>query len=502
MDSEKYLFRRQFILGPNYIEGFEKWNKVSISEKLFLQAHPDLELLKVTFEENTFVLLGYILDPFNPSFSNLEIVNSIATNISKADDIFQYLDAKCGRFVFIVKINNELRIFNDAAGYRQIFYFTDDTKNTWCASQPSIIAEHFGITTDQNIVKDLSRLPLIRNEEGRWYPGKITLYKDIYHLTPNHYLDLNSIEVKRYWPVKILKPVPIEEVVEYSSKILQGAFEGASKRYNLALTVTAGYDTRVLLSACNMVKEKIHFLTHTHSKLDENGADIQIPQKLLKKFGLKHHVAHHSNKVDDDFQIMFKRNVTGAKHSAEGNAYAFLKHFQNIGTEMVVAAGEGGGLGKSFYRLPSFFEVNEKALATLASMRGSQTAERAFGGWLESAKKAVDYGINILDLLYWEMRLGNWSTLAISSYDIVFESFLPFNCRTLMEYSISVDKKYRLPPNYTHVYLIDHMWPELLKLPINPPFNKREKIMKKMRSNEFYGTLRSLKFMYHYLLGS
>jgi hypothetical protein len=501
MDNEKYLFRRQFVLGPNYIKSFPKWNKVSINNKLFLSAHPDLEVLKVTFEEKIIVLLGYILDPFNPSFNNQEIINTIAEKISAADDIFQYLDSKCGRFVFIVKINNELRIFNDAAGYRQIFYHTDDTNNIWCASQPSIIAEEFGLSIDQDIANDLSQLPLIKSD-GRWFPGNITLYKDIYHLTPNHYLDLNRGEVKRYWPVKSLELISVENAAEYSSKILQGAFESASKRYNLALTVTSGYDTRALLAACKMFKEKINYLTHTHGNLDENGPDVQIPRKLLGRFGLKHHIAHHSDKVDDDFQNIFKRNVTGAKDLHNKNAYAFLKYFESIGTEMVVAQGEAGGLGKRFYRLPPYFKVNEKTLATVVGMRGSYTAERAIGEWLTSANKAVALGINILDLLYWEMRLGNWSALAVSSYDIVFESFIPFNCRKLMECLISVDTKYRLTGKSIHLCMIDHMWPELLEFPLNPPADKKEEIMEKIRGKAFYGKLRFLKFMYHYLVGS
>ena len=502
MDNDKYLFRRQFILGPEFINSFSKWNKISINNELFIKAHPDLEVLKVTFEEKTIVLLGYILDPFNPSFNNQEIVNTIAEKISVADDIFQYIDSMCGRFVFIVAINDELRIFNDAAGYRQIFYYTDDKNNIWCASQPSIIAEEFGLLTDPGIAEDLSQLSLIKSEIGRWYPGNITLYKDIYHLTPNHYLDLNRGEVKRYWPEKSLEPISIEKAAEYSSKILQGVVESALKRNKLALTVTAGYDTRALLAACNMFKENIHYLTHTHSNLNEHGADIQIPRKLLERFGLKHHIAYHSDKVDNDFQIIFKRNVTGAKDVHNSNAYAFLKYFQSIGMEMVVAQGEGGGLGKRFYRLPRFFKVNEKTLATAVGMRGSRTAERAIGEWLESANKGVAYGINILDLLYWEMRLGNWSTLAVSSYDIVFESLLPFNCRKLLECFISVDIKYRLTKKNTHLCIIANLWPELLEFPINPTNNKREEIMEKIRNKEFYGKLRFLRFFYHYLLGS
>lgn len=500
MISEKYLFRRQFILGPKFIRSFQKWKKISINKKLFLTIHPDLEVLKVTFKENIIVLLGYILDPYNPSFDNLKIINNIIEKISDADDIFQLIDSKCGRFIFIVKIKDELRIFNDAAGYRQIFYYRDDTDNLWCASQPSIIAEEFRIRTDPNIVEDFSRLPLFNNPVTYWYPGNITLYKDIFHLTPNHYLNLNSGEIKRYWPIKSLKPISIDKAVDRSSKILQGTFESACKRFNLALTVTAGYDCRVLLSACKMVKENIHFITHTHNNLDEDGVDIKIPKEMLRRVGLKHNIARHSNKVDEDFQILFKRNVTGSKESTERNAYAFLRYFQNLGIELTVAAGEVGGLGKSFYYLPSFFKVNGRALAALTGMKGSRTAEKAFGEWLESAHKAVCYGTNILDLLYWEMRLGNWSTLAISSYDIVFESLLPFNCRLLMEYLICVDKKYRLPPNYTHVHLIYRMWPELLEVLINPSFEKMENIMEKLRGKQLYQKLRFVKFLYHYLL--
>lgn len=502
MDDEKYLFRRQFILGSHYIKSFPKWNKVSINDEFFLSIHPDLDVLKITFKENTIVLLGYILDPFNPSFSNEDIINSIAEEISVADDIFQYIYSLCGRFVFIVKIADETRIFNDAAGYRQIFYYTDDKKNVWCASQPSIMAEEFGLETDPSIEEDLSKLPLIRDEAARWYPGNITLYKGIYHLTPNHYLNLKNVEVKRYWPVKSLKTISVEKAAECSARILQGAFESASRRYDLALAVTAGYDTRALLAACKIFKEKIHYLTHTHSNLDENGPDIQVPRKLLERYGLKHHIVYHSNNVADDFQKIFKKNVTGAKELHNKNAFAFYKYFETIGKEMVVAQGEAGGLGKRFYRLPPFYEINEKSLATVVGMRGSRIAELAIKEWLNSANKAVALGINILDLLYWELRLGNWSTLAISSYDIVFEGFIPFNCRKLMECLISVDAKYRLTGKRIHLSLIKQMWAELLEFPLNPFANNKEEIMGKIRDKEFYSKLRFLKFTYHYLRGS
>jgi len=316
-------------------------------------------------------------------------------------------------------------------------------------------------------------------------------------------LNLKTGEVKRYWPIRNCFPISIEKAVEDSSRILEGAFESASRRYDLALTVTAGYDTRVLLAACNKVRESIHYVTHTHANLDENGSDIRIPKKVLESFGLKHNIAYHFGDVDDDFRAIFRKNVTGAKRSTETNAYAFWKYFERLGKEMVVAEGEGGGLGKSFYRnrVPSYFKLNRRAVATLVQMRGSEKAEISLGEWLDSAKGAAEYGTNILDLLYWEMRLGNWSTLAISSYDMVFESFLPFNSRRIMECFIGVEEKFRLPPKYTHIYLVERMWPELLELPINPATNWVEAVKEKLRGKKCWAQARCLRFLFEYVVG-
>ena len=46
------------------------------------------------------------------------------------------------------------------------------------------------------------------------------------------------------------------------------------------------------------------------------------------------------------------------------------------------------------------------------------------------------------------------------------------------------------------------MWPELLEFPLNPPANKKEEIMGKIRDLKIYSKLRFLKFTYHYLVGS
>jgi hypothetical protein len=41
-DIRKLLFRRQFILGPFFIESLSDWKRLKIGETIFLTVHPDL----------------------------------------------------------------------------------------------------------------------------------------------------------------------------------------------------------------------------------------------------------------------------------------------------------------------------------------------------------------------------------------------------------------------------------------------------------------------------
>jgi hypothetical protein len=66
--------------------------------------------------------------------------------------------------------------------------------------------------------------------------------------------------------------------------------------------------------------------------------------------------------------------------------------------------------------------------------------------WLSDASKT--YNINILHLFMWENREGNWQAMTQLEWDIVQEVFVPFNCRSLLTIILSLDEKYRMPPEY------------------------------------------------------
>jgi len=147
--KDKYLFRRQYLLAPRPTDSFGNWKLIQVSKDYFLTAHPDLPVTVKHCQNRSLYLLGYIIDPSNPSFDDAQIMQDVINKSKTADDVFANIADKCGRFVIVVKIEDDFRIFSDACGLRQVFYHVDKRNSVWCSSQPHIIAEQLGISLVQ-----------------------------------------------------------------------------------------------------------------------------------------------------------------------------------------------------------------------------------------------------------------------------------------------------------------------------------------------------------------
>jgi hypothetical protein len=95
--------------------------------------------------------------------------------------------------------------------------------------------------------------------------------------------------------------------------------------------------------------------------------------------------------------------------------------------------------------------------------------------WLHEAKKASqERNIDLMKLFLWEVLLGNWGVVGNSESDIAIEEFDPYNSHYLYEILLSVDGA----KGNIFMDMINYMWPELLKFPINP----EDALYEKMRN--------------------
>jgi len=262
-DLQKLLFRRQFILGPRFVEKLFWWKRLHIrGTTICLTIHPDLVAFQKFANGKSITLLGYILDPENPKATDEDILDSLIEKLISLDNVQPFIESTYrfgGRWVLIIDNGIEIYLFNDAVGFRQIFFtekeFTDDT---WCASQTGILAEELKLQYDDDAVKQIHGCR--EKDDGEyWWPNDRTPFREIRHLLPNHYLNLTSNLCVPYWPNEDVPEMTLEESVEKGAKLLKALIESAANRYELANTITAGRDTRLLLAASRDIRHKIYF---------------------------------------------------------------------------------------------------------------------------------------------------------------------------------------------------------------------------------------------------
>src|SRR5690349_1410121 len=121
------LYRRQFILGPWYVEDLLSWTRVRITDTLKVSAHPDLPVCRIASGNTSITLLGYLLDGAHPEADDHAIVTRLMEALSQGgfDAVLAATESLGGRWVLIVDDGAVVRLFTDAMGLRQVCYTND-----------------------------------------------------------------------------------------------------------------------------------------------------------------------------------------------------------------------------------------------------------------------------------------------------------------------------------------------------------------------------------------
>ncbi len=467
VENNRLFGRRQYILGPAFIKELRNWNFLEICDDLFLTYHPDLEVEYIETGSCKYFLIGIILDPFHPELNNAEVLRNLSKSRSY-EEFLKKTEDLGGRWILIYHDAELTNIFHDAAGNRQIFYLCIDGK-TWCASQPHFIAKYLQINRSQDKeVLDFMNSAAYEKSEHAWI-GDGTFYDGIYHLLPNHYLDLKACKAIRYWPHKNfrIENIPMEQAVELSSRMLEGMIKSVSLRYPIILAVTGGWDSRILLAASRNLKDEIYYFIQEFSyNKGKNDNDIKVSQRLLKKLNLELHIEKCEKKIEDkEFDRFFYENVAIIQTEMKKVLhYNFYEKFQG----KIYISGNVSGVVKKKYGI-NRKDITVERMAQYFGRPDDKYTLRKIKEWLlDISGPAQRSNVNILNLFYWEQRMGNWGAMFAADLDVATEVIYPFNCRTLLTTLLSVDEKYRLSYSILYKEMIKSMWKEALSVPINP----------------------------------
>ena len=278
--------RNQFLLGPTYLR-VDSWRHYDLGEHLKLSAHKDLNVHLVKNEDCQLTLIGYVLDWSRPEASDEEILKNLASETSSIDTCVRATHEFGGRWSLIYQDRETSAIFHDAGGLRQICYAFDAEHNRlWCASQAELLSEAAKLTPDLAALSFIEELA--ERTPAYWWPGNRLPFTSAKALLPNHRLDLLDGECQRYWPYSERESLPESEVCRRACNKLSGVMRAASNRSQLAVGLTAGWDSRLLLAAARDITDSLTYFTERSAQMAPDHNDVVIPRKLARRLGLKH----------------------------------------------------------------------------------------------------------------------------------------------------------------------------------------------------------------------
>lgn len=466
--DERLLYRRQFYLGADYLAAFPTWNRREIAGGHRISAHPDLPMAHVEHGSRSITLLGYVLDPDDPSADDVAIIDRLCRELDETSDLPLATSRLGGRWVMIAHDGSETTLFHDAAALRQVYYLEADAPNEprlVCASQPGLIAELHGLTPDPAAL-DYLRSRGDSDWEVYWLPGDRSPYERVKALLPNHHLRLRQRTMARYWPTTEVKPLPYEEGLRESVHLLRGLIDSARRRHPLAVAMTAGWDSRLMLALSKEAAADLYCFTLLYPSTSHASRDVYVPAKLLKKLGIEHHLLRYPESVDEAFKAIARRSSSSVHPPYCLDTQALRDHYP---AERLCVTGDVAEVVKVHYRIPGRGRARPTAaqLAAVAKIDAHPFALAAFESWLAGAPRYEH--VDLLDLFCWEQMAGRWHGQIRAEYDIVQESFAPLDCRSLLVTMLAIDERERSGPTFRFFRdLIAALWKDVLRVPINP----------------------------------
>jgi hypothetical protein len=420
-------------------------------------------------------LLGYILDPGRPERTSEAVLAAILDRLTGGADPFSPTFGLGGRWILILSDGTSTTIFTDPCGLRQLFYSDSSLSESWCASQPFHIARALGLPIDLQVKVKFLHSAYVARDPEYWFPGDASPYLGVRRLLPNHALDLATRVCRRFWPSQPIAPIELEEAVVLTGRLLTGQIEAANQRFPLALPITAGYDSRTVMAATQSIAQNVYYYTALFPYLSRSHPDIRVPNKLLAACKLEHHVIECPSEMSSEFRAVYAGN-SDPYHPRVGAIAEGL--FNSFPADKVSVSTHGSEIvrGAFYYEADRYpRQVTPETLARDVNMLDdgcpNPFAVEQFDQWLQCARTIErDYGVLILELFFWEQRVGSWAAAGQAEWDIVHERLSPFSCRNLLAMGLGLGVKERdMPECRLHTGIMAELWPELLAFPLNPP---------------------------------
>ncbi len=425
------------------LDDLNDWNKYATSE-YYIYTHPETKLRIKQHPTSTTIIIGDIF-----STHKEKSVEECLDHTTK-DNNWNYLDYLSGRFSIINIKKEGSFILNDPFGSRTIFY---SLKKCVLSSHAALVAKVTNEEKDPLALKFISS-PEYKERGTTYLPGDSTIYKNIKGLAPNNLLKLKEQKTERYWPRDFNSPKKVDDFLDEADEYFLhfSAFLN-DNGYKPVLGLTAGVDSRAVIAGLMNKDTKCHLITWT--RLPEN--EKPIVEEMIKYLGCKHQYINTKTKLKDKDDIDIAKISSSnsgfyrGPSSLTGQMYRDMKDPDHI-----FIRGLGGEICRGFYNRHNS-KLSEKTLPeSLSKLYLTKKIKNpskdfyefvlnSFDGFVKRANYTQDiFNYDVLDLFYWEQRMGMWAANLLNEMDPAMYDFVGLNSRRLYQIAMGIEKEERL----------------------------------------------------------
>ncbi|MEO1655146.1 MAG: hypothetical protein AAFU64_16485, partial [Bacteroidota bacterium] len=396
-------YRRQYIISNDEnFKGWDHWKLIQFQySSLRVSLHSDIISDYYANDQVEIALIGYILDPYQPTFTNTNILAELAQ--SHSDDDFIKSTARFGgRYLLLrqVKGGSSL-VIGDTIASRELYY-THQGGKFWAAAQANLLKEFIPLKErEDKAYWDFVNSKVYTNREKASI-GDECIYEKVYHLLPNFYVDLGQEKAIRYWPRQNYQPLSLKKGAEKVARILTGLMQAANQRFSLMIAFTAGWDSRMNVAATEAIYKDVEYYINRFPGLSQKHPDIFVPQKLSKKLGLSFSVRDHEQvEVDPEFLEIYHQNY---QNPLDKFVKVYYHYYQNYEAGKLNILTAGSEITRNYY--PNYEPKSGDDVARMAGYRDFDFIQEQSAKWLDSMHKS---NYSTPDIFYWEQRVGNWA---------------------------------------------------------------------------------------------
>src|SRR5699024_4509827 len=390
-------------------------------------------------------LLGYCLDIRNGSLSNDEIVLNLL-NTKDKDELYDEVEYLNGRFTLIFINDSDIFISTDATSMKPVFYNIDK----------SLVSSHEYII--KKLLIDEYEVTLNQNPYYRKGFLDFTAHKEIFKLNPSIELKFNDFSKKRVFPRRNKGINSIDKGYEILEPYFTENIKWLKNQSKKIFSLTGGQDSRLTLAILKPLIDDMDFFTYLKPRqsLKKNkfakrqySNDEMIVEQLVYNLNLEHEFFKiptlKSN--NEHHMAMFKTMTSNGIYQTmiSNHSYRISKYYDDnpkfheaLHIKSTIQSVAKSTFPRDLYLRNDMDSLTEAlqmwSFPVGSSAKKKATLKNCVRDYMIRNELSYDsiHDYHLLDLMFLEVRLGNFQSNITQETDKNMEIFNIINSRKMI----------------------------------------------------------------------